>query len=410
MIPEKNTGEDSDLGHLKIIRTVEYLRPKYPKITLYLPYHSHAKISRMGKILTIRATELYDGRTILKNKTITISGNRILDVSSSKAKPDFEGVITPAFIDAHSHIGMFRAGEPGSESEGNEELNQILPTSDPLLSVYYDDPTFGEAVDAGVLYSCIIPGSGNLFGGRARIIRHFVNNIDQALVKDYGYKMALGFNPRSTGHWKGERPNTRMGIYGLIEKRFDAVIRKEAQANLTFEQRLFDLEKELAEKTLSQSSYSTKKSFLERERDLALDNEEKTLLDALSGKRPIKVHVHKEDDVMYLLELKKRYGLQVTAEHTMDVHTKRVFSLLAKNDIPVVYGPVGSGWSKVELKNEHSHNVKHLIESGAMYGLMTDHPVIHVTCLRDTLRFFLRWGVTPADAIAIVTRRNAEIL
>ena len=35
-------------------------------------------------------------------------------------------VITPAFIDPHSHIGMVRLAEPSKEDEANEQMNSIL--------------------------------------------------------------------------------------------------------------------------------------------------------------------------------------------------------------------------------------------------------------------------------------------
>ncbi len=38
---------------------------------------------------------------------------------------------------------------------------------------------------------------------------NFVQDIDQAYIMDVGIKAALGYNPRSTMEWKGNRPSTR---------------------------------------------------------------------------------------------------------------------------------------------------------------------------------------------------------
>src|SRR5262249_5725026 len=150
---------------------------------------------------------------------VEIRGGKIVSVKKGKPRRyDVSGIVTPGFIDAHSHIGMFRAGEPEGESEGNDTSQQIMPLLDPLNSVYFDDQAFSDAVDWGVLYSCIMPGSGNLFGGRSRIIKNFARHKGEAPYQDFGYKMALGFNPRSTQGWRGERPNTRMGIYAQLER------------------------------------------------------------------------------------------------------------------------------------------------------------------------------------------------
>ena len=357
--------------------------------------------------LIVKARTLYNGITKTENVSVVIEGERISDVSSSSAKADFEGIVTPAIIDAHSHIGMCRAGEPGSEEETNDTIDQITPSFDPLNSVYFDDPAFGDSVDFGVLYSCIVPGSGNLLGGRASVIRNFATNRNDALVKDYGFKMAIGYNPRSTGDWKGSRPNTRMGVYSLLEHRFDAVLAKKAKADLARERKLAELgeKKDATAESLSQS-----RAFIDREYDLDFDEDDCLLLELLSGKKTAKVHVHKEDDVLYLITLAKKYGLRVTADHTSDVHHTEIFDALADAGIPVVYGPLGSHPYKVELKNERHTNVEYLMKSRAEFGLMTDHPVIMSQTIRETLKYFLIAGMPDYEAVGLVTKRNADIL
>ncbi len=180
----------------------------------------------------IHAKVLYDGKKKYDNKTIVVNGDKIVEVSSKDLKADYEGYITPGFIDAHSHIGLIREGEPSEEAEGNDIIDQITPNNDPLNSIYFDDRALKDAVDFGVLYSCVVPGSGNLIGGRARVIKNFAKNREGALLKDYGFKMALGFNPRSTTMWKGKRPSTRMGVYSLLEDKLDNLLIKKKKAEL----------------------------------------------------------------------------------------------------------------------------------------------------------------------------------
>lgn len=145
--------------------------------------------------LIIRADLLYDGNGCMENKTLVVKGNRIEEICDTALSPDYTGIVTPAFIDPHSHIGMERQAEPGTESEVNDRLGPFSPLNDPLDSIYFDDRAFAEAVDFGVLYSCVVPGSGNIIGGRAMVIRNFAGNRKTAVLRDAGYKMALGFNP-----------------------------------------------------------------------------------------------------------------------------------------------------------------------------------------------------------------------
>jgi hypothetical protein len=37
---------------------------------------------------------------------------------------------------------------------------------------------------------------------------------------DIGIKAALGYNPRSTVEWKGNRPSTRMGAVAMLRENF----------------------------------------------------------------------------------------------------------------------------------------------------------------------------------------------
>lgn len=365
----------------------------------------------MAKQTIIKANVLYDGKTRQENRKIVIEGSTIIEVSAAgQVKADYEGIITPGFLDAHSHIGMFREGEPQSEAEGNDISGQIMPLSDPLNSVYFDDRAFRDAVEFGVLYSCIVPGSGNLIGGKARVIRNFARNRNEALLADYGYKMALGYNPRSTTEWKGERPNTRMGVYQLLEKRLDEVLTKKAKLDLELVKKGHEAGRTAEKEKLAAADKKQLLDTAQAEHRLGFSGEDLALLDLLSGQKTVKVHVHKNDDVYYLIDLVRKYGFKATADHLGDVNDKAVFDALAKAGIPIVYGPLGSLAYKVELKNEDYRNCALLMKSKAEYGLMTDHPVILSAALRDSLKFFLIQGMSETAAINLITSGNAKIL
>lgn len=362
------------------------------------------------KRTVIKAKVLYDGKTSYQEKYIVVEGKKIKQVTEKKLKHDFEGFVTPAFIDAHTHIGMFRDGEPGSEQEGNDYLDQFLPLLDPLNGVYFDDRAFKDAVDFGCLYSCIVPGSGNLMGGKAMIIRNYVPNRKDALIKDYGYKMALGYNPRSTTSWKGQRPNTRMGVYSLLEKKFDGVIAKRDKAVLAQEKKISELDKSLKDKKINKTEYKQKLQIIEREYELEFDTEDQAILEILDRKKIAKIHVHKEDDVLYLIKFVKKYNIKATADHTGDVHHKEIFDELAKNGIKVIYGPIGGIGGKIELAHAYYQNAGLLYKSKADFGLMTDHPVVWAPHLRESLKYFLIHGMSKEEAISLITLKNAEIL
>ncbi len=131
-----------------------------------------------------------------------------------------------------------------------------------------DDPAIGESVESGVLYSTVLPGSGNVIAGKAVLIRNFAQNINEAYVMDVGIKAALGYNPRSTVDWKGDRPSTRMGTVALLRENMIKALKA--------------------------------KKFLELEKKVPAEIEPliEVLIDILSNKFKMMVHLHKEDDAM----------------------------------------------------------------------------------------------------------------
>jgi len=70
-------------------------------------------------------------------------------------------------------MGKIRAGEPHSEAESNDRQNPLLVMPAALDSLQMDDDALQEACEAAALYSCILPGSGNIIGGNSAVIRHY---------------------------------------------------------------------------------------------------------------------------------------------------------------------------------------------------------------------------------------------
>lgn len=328
--------------------------------------------------------KIYTG-TEVKKGYVLFNGKKISGISKTK-KGKLIGrfpVVSPAIIDPHSHIGMHRAGEPGAEGESNEHMDAITPLPDALDSVQMDDTSFMEAIEMGVLYSCVVPGSGNIIGGLSAVIRNYGRDTTDALICRSGVKSAFGYNPMSATGWKGTRPSTRMGALAMLRDKLVSVRNKEA--------------KRLRAKG-------------RRKKDITFSPADKVIRDILARKVRLRAHVHKIDDIAGLLRLVDEFKIDVQVEHACDVHKPEIFKELAKRKIPVTYGPVDVFAYKVELKHESWRNVKLLVESGAEYGLMTDHPVTPCRQLFLQTRWFTRAGLSKQEAIELVTMKNAKIL
>jgi imidazolonepropionase-like amidohydrolase len=333
----------------------------------------------------IKAKTMYTGKDKLQEVCLLWDEERIAGISSQEQGQVLQEcqVLTPAFIDAHSHIGMVRAGEPAAEAESNEKQDSFTVLADPLDSLQMDDSALQEAVQSGVLYSCILPGSGNIIGGSSAVIRNYAQDSSQALIARAGIKAAFGYNPMSTTSWSGTRPSTRMGALALLRGRLDSVARKQERFQAADE---------------------------EKRKEISFTAEEEALLQILEGSLSLRVHVHKADDVAALLRLVKEYGLKVSVEHALAVDKLHVFQELARQGLPVCYGPLDAFPYKVELRQESWRNAKHLLDSGARFGLMSDHPVTLAHQLLLQTRWFLRHGCSKQQALEIITRQNAAIL
>ncbi len=154
----------------------------------------------------------------------------------------------------------------------------MIPLVNVLDSVYMDDSAFSESIEHGVLYSHVMPGSGNIIGGRTALIRNFAGDIHEALISVPGIKTAMGFNPRSATDWKGNRPSTRMGAVSILRNE------------------------------LTKASKASR--LLKKRRKTADEIEPQTeaLMDILNGRQRLMVHVHKEDDIVNLISLMDQFG------------------------------------------------------------------------------------------------------
>lgn len=78
----------------------------------------------------IKCQTLFDGRDENRDVFIGFEGEKIVYGGNNKPEEGeiiAEATVTPAFVDAHSHIGMIRAGEPDREEEANEHMNTVYP-------------------------------------------------------------------------------------------------------------------------------------------------------------------------------------------------------------------------------------------------------------------------------------------
>ena len=124
-------------------------------------------------------------------------------------------VVTPGFVDAHSHIGGIADLTPLGE-DLNEITNPLTPELDAYYGINPKDKCFGYAIEQGITTSCLIPGSANVVCGWGMAYK---SAGEHRLIKDpVALKAAMGINPKGCYAAKKMAPMTRMAIANLMKK------------------------------------------------------------------------------------------------------------------------------------------------------------------------------------------------
>lgn len=217
--------------------------------------------------------------------------------------------ITPGIIDVHSHMGDGAVPETAVTDGANELTNPVTSEVWAEHSVWPQDPEFSRALThGGVTTVQILPGSGNLFGGRTVVLKLVPGRTVQEMKfpgAPYGLKMACGENPETVYGAKGRMPSTRMGDIAL-----DRIMWAKA-----------------VEYKRKWEAYA-KHGGEPPPRDLQLD----TLAGVLAGKILVHIHCFRADDMAQMIDMSKEFGYHIDMFHHA-VEAYKIADLLKVNHI-----------------------------------------------------------------------------
>jgi len=276
-------------------------------------YASRYKALPSVDTLLSGATILTGTGDLIENGEILIAAGRISAVgidldAGSAVNVSGEGKwITPGIIDVHTHLGVYASPGVDAHSDGNEMTDPVTAEVWAEHSVWPQDPGFVAALAGGVTTLQVLPGSGNLIGGRSVTLK----NVPGRSVMDmkfpgapYGLKMACGENPKSFYGGKGSAPMTRMGnVAGYRTAWIKAA----------------DYRDKLAAAADGKGEAPM--------RDLQLE----TLAGVLDGEILIHNHCYRADEMAVMLEIAKEFDYQISTFHHA-VEAYKIGDLLAAND------------------------------------------------------------------------------
>ena len=286
--------------------------------------------------------------------------------------------VYPGFVEAHCHIGLDGSGIGFEGDDCNEMTDILTPQLRAIDGIYPQDPTFREALEAGVTTVCTGPGSANVLGGQFAVIKTAGHRVDDMIVRPFAaMKCAFGENPKRC--YKDKNNYSRMSTAAKLR---EALLRAQE----------YDAKKQAAGDDPAKRP--------------PLDVKLEALLPVLHGEVPLKAHAHRADDIFTAIRIAKEFGVRLTLEHVTEGHL--IAEDLAQEDYPMAVGPSLTHASKFELRNKTFTTPGILAKAGCRVSIITDSPVIPQSYLPLCAALAVRAGMDPFDALRAITIRPAE--
>lgn len=289
--------------------------PPDPFPSSYQPLASQPTLIEHATIFTGTGARIDDGSILLRDGKIAAIGKQIAAPTGAVVIDARGKYVTPGIIDVHSHLGVYPSPAVAVTANGNEMTNPNTAQVRAENSVWPQDPGFNTARAGGVTTLAILPGSGNLIGGRTVVLKNVPAKTVQAMKfpdAPYGLKMACGENPMRVYGSRGQFPSTLMGDVAGYRQAF-----ADAQA---YDRAWKAWEAKVKSKGRTAAGPPPK-------RDLQME----TLAEVLAGKINVQMHCYRADEMAALLDVSQEFGFKIAAFHHA-VEAYKIPKLLAKTD------------------------------------------------------------------------------
>ncbi|MCT9620606.1 amidohydrolase [Curtobacterium sp. C2H10] len=333
-------------------------------------------------VVPVTAPEFDGGAVVVEDGRITAIGP---DVSPPAGLPvvDAAGAwLVPGFVESHGHVGIHEEANGEAGNDTNEMTGPNMAGVRSIDAIDIDDEGFRDALAGGITSIVVKPGSGNPIGGQTVAIKTWGGRtIDEQLISDaVSIKSALGENPKRVYGGKGQTPSTRLGVAKIIR---DAFV--EAQ------------------------NYRAARDAAAAKGDpFARDLTKEALVRVLDGELAWDQHTHRHDDIATAIRLAEEFGYRLVVNHGTEAH--KIAHVLAEKDIPVIYGPLFTSRSKVELRDRGIPNLAAIAAAGVRVAITTDAPVVPIGMLVGQATAAVKEGLPRQTALEALTTNPADFL
>lgn len=363
--------------------------PRYA--STYAPGAAPPLLFRHATILTGSGERYADGELLLVDGKVAGIGHNLRAPAGAQVIDAQGRWLTPGIIDPHSHLGDYASPGVWALSDGNELTAPTTPQVWAEHSVWPQDPGFAAARAGGVTSLLILPGSGNLIGGRGVLLKN-VPSVTYQGMKFPGapqvLKMACGENPKRVyGQDKKVAPSTLMGNVAGYREAFTKAV------NYREKRKAWDKDKKGAPP----------------DRDIGME----TLVDVLDGNILVEMHCYRADQMATMLDVAEEFNFKIMAFHHA-VEAYKVAPLLKATNTCAVMWADWYGF-KMEAFDGIRENVAMVDAVGACATLHSDDPVQIQHLNREAAKAMAagqRAGlaITPEHAISWITANPARAI
>jgi imidazolonepropionase-like amidohydrolase len=277
----------------------------------YAPLPSRTTLIRNATILTAAGPAIPNGSILLRDGKVAAVGTNVAAPGDALVIDANGKWVTPGIIDTHSHMGVYSAPGIAANQDGNELTDPVTAQVWAEHSVWPQDPQFALALAGGITSMQVLPGSGNLIGGRGITLKNAPSRTVQGMKfpdAAYGLKMACGENPKRVYGERSRAPSAAMGNMAGYRA---AWIRAAKYRD--------DLDRWKKE-----GADPAKRP----QRDLQLE----TLAGVLSGEVLVQNHCYRADEMVQMIDLAREFGYKIASFHHA-VESYKVRDILARENI-----------------------------------------------------------------------------
>lgn len=279
----------------------------------------------------LRNATLFDGDTILAHAVdIIFERGVITSVSKTLHQPsvlaadvevfDLQGrFVTPGLVDIHSHHLETPFSSVPKTDDTNEKpnLGTITPFVRAIDGFKPYDPAIRIIASGGITSSLLLPGSGNVIGGQAFLVKNLPNPGDnqepvvEELLFDHGLpedrrqrylKMACGENPKYRYGY------TRLGNAWLLRKHLEKAQKLKGEQD-AWCSAARDVKS--ARLSKSRSIFSFIQTYGARPQELELE----ASVALLNGDFNVNIHCYEPEDLERMLAVLHEFGVHPQAFH-----------------------------------------------------------------------------------------------